>query len=106
MMIEHTSFARSNNFVRWNTILSDQNVCLLSYNIMEEDLVKILLDQDDQANEFYRIISVFAWWYDPWSTLQMTLYIETRWDDRVSSTHGISEQNYQILLKPENIPFT
>ena len=43
MMIEHTTFARS------NTILSDQNACLLSYNIMGEGLVKILLDQDDQA---------------------------------------------------------
>ena len=35
MMIEHTIFARS------NTILSDQNACLLNYNIMEEGLVKI-----------------------------------------------------------------
>ena len=38
MMIEHTIFTRS------NTILPDQNACLLSYNIMEEGLVKILLD--------------------------------------------------------------
>ena len=45
MMIEHTIFARS------NTILSDQNVCLSSYNVMEEGLVKILLDQDDRANK-------------------------------------------------------
>ena len=44
-MIEHTIFARS------NTILSDQNVCLLSCNIMEEGLVKILLDLDDRANK-------------------------------------------------------
>ena len=42
MMIEHTFFARS------NTILSDQNASLLSYNIMEEGLMKILLDQDDR----------------------------------------------------------
>ena len=33
MMIEHTIFARS------NTILSDQNACLLSYSIMEKDSV-------------------------------------------------------------------
>ena len=50
MMIEHTIFARS------NTILSDQNACLLSYNIMEEGIVKILLDQDDLANKFCSII--------------------------------------------------
>ena len=43
MMIEHTIFARS------NTILSDQNACLLSYNIMEQGLVNILLDQDDRV---------------------------------------------------------
>ena len=53
-MIEHAIFARS------NTMLSDQNACLLSYNIMEEDLVKILLDQDDRANKFYPIICVFG----------------------------------------------
>ena len=44
MMIGQTIFARS------NTILSDQNAFLLSYNIMEEGLAKILLDQDDRAN--------------------------------------------------------
>ena len=44
MMIEHTIFARS------NTILSDQNECSLNYNIIEEVLVKILLDQDDRAS--------------------------------------------------------
>ena len=54
MIIEHKIFSRS------NTILPDQNVCLLSYNIMEEDLVKILLDQDDRANKFCPIICVFA----------------------------------------------
>ena len=54
IMIEHTIFARS------NTILSDQNACLLSYNIMVEGLVKILLDQDDRANKF----GVFALSYD------------------------------------------
>ena len=43
-MIEHTIFAQS------NTILSDQNACSLSYNIMEEALDKIPLDQDDRAN--------------------------------------------------------
>ena len=58
MMIEHTFFARS------NTILSDQNASLLSYNIMEEGLVKILFDQDDQANKFCPIIFVFARLYD------------------------------------------
>ena len=48
-MIKHTIFARS------NTCLSDQqNACLLSYNIMEEGLVKILLDQDDQETHFVR----------------------------------------------------
>ena len=54
MMIELTSFARS------NTILADQNARLLSYNIMEEGLVKTLLDQDDRANKFCPIICVFA----------------------------------------------
>ena len=58
MMIEQTIFARS------NIILSDQNACLLSYNIMEEGLVKILLDQDDRANKFCPIICVFARSYD------------------------------------------
>ena len=54
MMIGQTIFARS------STILSDQNAFLLSYNIMEEGLVKILLDQDDRANKFYPIICVFG----------------------------------------------
>ena len=58
MMIEHTIFARS------NTILPDQNFCLLSYNTMEEGLVKILLDQDGRANKFCTIICVFARSYD------------------------------------------
>ena len=58
MMVEHTIFARL------NTILSDQNVCLLSYNIMEEGLVKILINQDDQVNIFCTIICVFARSYD------------------------------------------
>ena len=58
MMIEHAIFARS------NTILSDQNVFLLSYNIMEQGLVKILLNQDDRANKFCPIIRVFARSYD------------------------------------------
>ena len=53
MMIEHSIFARS------NTILSDQNVFLLSYNIMEEGLSKILLDQEDRAHKFCSIICVF-----------------------------------------------
>ena len=44
-MIEHSIFARS------DAILSDQNACFLSYNIIEEDLAKILLDQDDRANK-------------------------------------------------------
>ena len=44
MMIVQTIFVRS------ITILSDQNAFLLSYNIMEEGLVKIQLDQDDREN--------------------------------------------------------
>ena len=63
MMIENTIFARS------NTILSNQNLCLLTYNIMEEVLVNILLDQDDRAKKFCSIICVFARSYDPGSTL-------------------------------------
>ena len=58
IMIERTIFAQS------NPIFSDQNACLLSYNIMEEGLVKILLDQDDRANKFCPIICVFARSYD------------------------------------------
>ena len=59
MMIEHTIFARS------NTILSDQNACLLlTYNIIEEVLVKILIDQDDRANKFCPIICASARSYD------------------------------------------
>ena len=46
MVIEHSIFARS------NAILSDQSVCSLSYNILEEGKVKILLDQEDRANKF------------------------------------------------------
>ena len=57
MMIEHTIFARS------NTNLLDQNAFLLSYNIREEVLVKILLYQDDQANKFCPICD-FARSYD------------------------------------------
>ena len=45
-------------------ILSDQNASLLSYNIMEEGLVKILIDQDDRANKFCPIICGFARSYD------------------------------------------
>ena len=63
MMIGHAIFARS------NIILSDQNTFLLSYNIMEEGLVKILLDQDDRANKFCPIICVFARSYDRGSGL-------------------------------------
>ena len=58
MMTEQAIFARS------NIILSNQNVCLLSYDIMEEGLLKILLDQDDQAKKFCPIIYVFAQSYD------------------------------------------
>ena len=58
MMIENKIFARS------NTILFDQNVCLSSYIVMEEGLVKILFDQDDQVNKFRPIIFVFARLYD------------------------------------------
>ena len=43
-MIEYTIFARL------KTIFDNQNVCLLGKNIMEQCLVKILLDQDDRAN--------------------------------------------------------
>ena len=63
MMIEHTIFARS------NTILSDQNACLLAYNIIEVVLVKILLDQDDQASKFCPIICDFPRSYDRRSAL-------------------------------------
>ena len=41
MMIEDTISALS------NAILSNKNASSLSYNIMEEGLVKILVDQDD-----------------------------------------------------------
>ena len=58
MMIERTIFARS------NIILSDQNTCLLSYNITEKGLVKILYVQDNRANKFCPIICVFARSYD------------------------------------------
>ena len=43
-MIEYTIFVRS------NVIFSDQNARLLSYNVMELDLVKILLDVIEQTN--------------------------------------------------------
>ena len=52
MMIEHRIFARA------DAILSDQNACVVSYNIIEESLAKILLDQDDRANKFCPIICV------------------------------------------------
>ena len=42
-MIKHTIFSRS------DTILSDQNACLSSYTIIEEVLVKILLDHLDRT---------------------------------------------------------
>ena len=58
IMIEHSIFARS------DAILSDQNACFLSYNIIKEGLAKILLDQDDRANKFCPIICVFARSYD------------------------------------------
>ena len=58
MIIEHTVFAQS------NTNLSDQNASLLNYKIMDEDLVKILLNQDDRANKFCPIVCVFARSYD------------------------------------------
>ena len=63
MMIEYTIFARS------NTILSDQNAFLLTYNIIEEVLVKILLDQDDRASKFCPIICDFPRSYDRRSAL-------------------------------------
>ena len=46
---------------------------LLSYNVMEEGLVKILLDQDDPANKFCPIICIFTRSYDRWSALEMIL---------------------------------
>ena len=58
MMIEQSIFARS------DAILSDQNACIVSYHIIEEGVAKILLDQDDRANEFCSIICVFARVYD------------------------------------------
>ena len=63
MMIEHTIFAPS------NTILSVKNACLLSYNSMQEGLVKILPDEDDPANKFCSIICAFSRSYDRWSAL-------------------------------------
>ena len=63
MMIEYTIFARS------NTILSDQNSCLLTYNIIEEVLEKILLDQDDRVRKFCPIIGDFPRSYDRRSAL-------------------------------------
>ena len=63
MMIEFTLFSRS------NSILSDQSACLLTYNIMEEVLVNILLDQDDRASTFCPIICDFARSYDRRSAL-------------------------------------
>ena len=69
IMIRHTIFTWS------NTILSDQDAFLLSYNNMEEVLVKILLDQDYRANKFCPIICVFARSYDRWSTLSTLLWI-------------------------------
>ena len=45
-MIDYTIFARS------NIIFSDQNACLLSYNVMELGLVKILLYKCDRANKY------------------------------------------------------
>ena len=49
MMIEHSIYARS------DAILSDQNACFLSYNIIKEGLAKILQDHDDRANKFCSI---------------------------------------------------
>ena len=65
MMIEHTIFARS------NTILSDQNGCLLSHNIMEEGLGKILLDQDDRANKFCSILDHMCFCSIIWSVIDL-----------------------------------
>ena len=62
LIVDHDD--RAHIFARSNTILSDQNASLLSYNVMEEGLVKILLDQDDRANKFCPIICVFARSYD------------------------------------------
>ena len=42
-MIEHSIF-------RSDVILSDQNACRLSYNIIEEGLAKILPDHPDHPN--------------------------------------------------------
>ena len=63
MVIEHSIFARS------DAILSDQNAFIVSYNIIEEGLAKILLDKDDRASKFCPIICVFTRSYDRWSTL-------------------------------------
>ena len=50
IMIEYTIFARS------NTILFDQNACLLTYNIMDKGLVKILLNQVEALDSPYPLI--------------------------------------------------
>ena len=59
MMIELSIFARS------DAILSDQNACYLSYNIIKKGLENVLLDQDDRANKFCPIISVIDLINDP-----------------------------------------
>ena len=65
MMIKHTIFARS------NTIFSNQNsfslyivlyyMCIV--NIIEEGIVKILLDQDDRVNKFCPNIYKWPWYH-------------------------------------------
>ena len=98
MMIEHTIFNRS------NIILSDQNECLLSYNIMEEVLVKILLDQDDRANKFCSIICVFARSYDRGSALLMTLQVGRILDLNTVSTEPKFAHNFKVYVF-EMVPF-
>ena len=51
---------RTHKFYSIKYYFPDQNACLLSYNVMELGLVKILLYKCDRANKFCPIICVFA----------------------------------------------
>ena len=96
MMIEDTIFA-------WlNTILSNQNVCLLSYNTMEKGLVKSLLDQDDRANKFCPIIWDFARSYRPqggwYHTPQMPVLCQK---EQMLSTVNAKTTDFRIMIYRE-----
>ena len=87
MMIGQTIFARS------KSILSDQNVFLLSYNIMEQGLVNILLDQDDR---------VLPWTEKrQWEYLLSSVSPSIFWIFKVL----LKNKKYLIHLKPCNTSF-